>query len=397
MASSERPLRVLVVSHNCVGESNRKRIDALAAIPGIDVALLTPPWWFEEGRRIDVEQPSANGYEWRVGRTVATNNGTRHVYLSELAGLLRRFQPDVIDLHEEPFSFVALQTLLLRNRLAPRAAFVFCSYVNVDRVWRPPYRWVEQLILRAADAAYAPNADVPPILRAKGLRAPCAVIPSGVDIGRFSEATPRHLEGELAGASRPYVGFLGRLEEVKGLDYLLDAAAQLRQPGTLLIAGDGPEKAKLQAQAERLGLAERVRFLPGMTFAEVPAYVKALDLLVLPSITIPPWHKEQFGRVLTEAMSAGVPVLGSSSGAIPEVIGDAGVVVPERDVDSLAREIDRLLADPAERLRLASRGRERVERYYGWPVVARQALDLYRAALERRAARRGRARAEVGR
>ena len=132
--ASPRPLKVLVVSHNCVGESNRKRVEALAQLPGLEVSLLTPRWWFEEGRRIDLSvlspQPKAPGFAWYVGRTVATSNGTRHFYVDKLFALLRRFQPDVIDLHEEPFSLVALETLLGRELLAPHAAFVFYSAVT---------------------------------------------------------------------------------------------------------------------------------------------------------------------------------------------------------------------------------------------------------------------------
>lgn len=386
----DSPLRLLVVSHNCVGESNRRRVEALAQIPGLEARLLTPRWWFEEGRRIVVQPREADraardgGYHWRLGRTLWTNNGTRHLYLDGLLETVRAFRPHVIDLHEEPFSLVALQTLLARGLLAPRAALVFCSYVNVPARWNLPYRLVERATLALADAAYAPNQDVPGVLRAKGMRGPVRVIPSGVDVARFATVAPSDLGQRLGGAARPYVGFLGRLEPVKGLDVLVDACAWLRNQGTIVVAGDGPERAALEHRAAERRLGERVRFLPGMPFGEVPGFLRALDGVVLPSITIPPTHKEQFGRVLTEAMAAGVPVVGSSSGAIPEVIGDAGLVVPERNPRALAEALDRLLGDAPLRQALAEKGRRRVEAHYAWPVVARQAVDLYLEALERR-------------
>ena len=71
--------------------------------------------------------------------------------------------------------------MLARDLLAPHAALVFYSAVNVSRRWRPPYRAIEHLVLRRADGAHAPNTDVPPILRSKGMRAPVAVVPLGVD------------------------------------------------------------------------------------------------------------------------------------------------------------------------------------------------------------------------
>src|SRR5229473_3953095 len=157
-------LKILTIAHNAVAASNRRRVDALRELPGTELTLLTPPWWFEEGRRIDVPRSAP----WRVGRTVFSGNGTRHVYLSGLIEALRASKPDLIDLYEEPFSLVALQTLVLRNLLAPNAALVFYSAVNVHRQWRWPYRWIEHMMLKHADGAHMPNHDVMPILRAKG-------------------------------------------------------------------------------------------------------------------------------------------------------------------------------------------------------------------------------------
>jgi glycosyltransferase involved in cell wall biosynthesis len=365
VAAGIRTVRVLTIAHNAVAESNRRRVDALRQVVGVEVSLLTPRWWHEEGGRVEV----AFDAPWRVGRTLATGNGTRHVYVSGLIDSIRRRTPDVIDLFEEPFSLVALQTLLARDVLAPQAALVFYSAVNVPRTWRPPYRWIERLVLRRADGAHAPNSDVPPILRARGLRGPSEVIPLGVDVGRFAEAEPM----ALADVGRPRIGFVGRLEPVKGLDVLIDAFSHLRGSPALLIAGAGSER-------ERLG-GPRVRVLPPLSYDQVPGFLKSLDVLVLPSVTIPPVHREQFGRVLVEAMAAGVPVIGSDSGAIPEVIGDAGMVVPERDPMTLAAALDTVLSDAPLRARLSERGRRRAATRFAWPVVAEQTAALFRSAM----------------
>jgi glycosyltransferase involved in cell wall biosynthesis len=381
---SVRTMRVLVVAHNAVAGSNRQRVDALARVPGLDVTLLTPSWWEEEGRRIDVASTDAS-YVWHVGRTVATNNGTRYLYRDQLFGLVRRLQPDVLDVHEEPFSFAAAQTLLARRLLAPTAALVFYSAVNVPRRWRAPYRLTERLVVRAADGAYTPNSDVPKILASKGLRVPAQVVPLGVDVDRFASATPLPLEERLDGVPRPYIGFLGRLEPVKGLDVLLDAVSTLHASGTLLVAGEGSERARLEEIVRTRQLEQRVRFLGAVGFDVVPGFLKALDLLVLPSVTLWPTQREQFGRVLAEAMAAGLPVIGSSSGAIPEVIGDAGLVVPERNPVALARAIDRLTTDAALREELTARGRRRAERLFAWAQVARATVDrVYAPALAHR-------------
>jgi glycosyltransferase involved in cell wall biosynthesis len=362
-------LRVLSIAHNAVAASNRARVEALARLPGVELDLLTPRWWFEEGRRIDVSDIA----RWRVGRTAFTGNGTRHVYVSGLIEAIRRAKPDVIDLYEEPFSLVALQTLWLRDVLAPRAAFVFYSAVNVARRWRWPYAAIERLVLRRADAAHAPSSEVPPILRSRGMQhQPISVIPLGVDVDRFAGAEPI----SLAEIPRPRIGFIGRFEAVKGLDVLLEAHRNLRADASLVLAGDGSERFRLRG--------ERVSVLPPASYEQVPSLLKAFDVLVLPSVTILPLHREQFGRVLAEAMAAGIPVIGSSSGAIPEVIGDAGLVVPERDPLALARAIETVLGDCVLREELIAQGRRRAVSLFDWVPVAKQTLALFEAAVARR-------------
>jgi glycosyltransferase involved in cell wall biosynthesis len=127
-----------------------------------------------------------------------------------------------------------------------------------------------------------------------------------------------------------------------------------------------------------------VRLLPALAYAEVPRFLSSLDVLVLPSVTILPHHREQFGRVLVEAMASGVPVIGSSSGAIPEVIGDAGLIVPERDPQALGAALRQVLGDTQLRQMLIERGRQRVGQRFAWPMVAAQTLDLFQAALAHR-------------
>jgi glycosyltransferase involved in cell wall biosynthesis len=313
-----------------------------------------------------------------------TGNGTRYIYISGLLEAIRATSPDVIDLYEEPFSLVALQVLLLRDLLVPRAALVFYSAVNVRRRWRWPYRAIERLLLSRADGAHAPNHDVPPILRAKGFSSqPIATIPLGVDQLRFAAARPDAL-GEIP---RPRVGFVGRLEPVKGVDVLIDAFQHhVSTAASLIIAGEGSERPRLQCRVAASRGSRRIELLPSVSYDHMPAFLKSLDVLVLPSVTILPLHREQFGRVLVEAMAAGVPVIGSSSGAIPETIDDAGLVVPERDPVAFGRAIDRVLTAPELRDDLVSRGLSRVQQCFAWPVVADSTATLLRAAVAYRRA-----------
>jgi glycosyltransferase involved in cell wall biosynthesis len=108
----------------------------------------------------------------------------------------------------------------------------------------------------------------------------------------------------------------------------------------------------------------------------MPDYYRGLDLLVLPSRTRPNW-KEQFGRVLIEAMATGVPVVGSDSGEIPHVIGDAGIIFPEDDVVTLRETIEKIMGDEELRRRLAQAGRERVLERYTQAQIALETYQVY--------------------
>jgi glycosyltransferase involved in cell wall biosynthesis len=156
------------------------------------------------------------------------------------------------------------------------------------------------------------------------------------------------------------VGYAGALIPEKGVDLLLHACAGLPDVGwRLAIVGDGPERAQLGALAGTLDISDRVDFLGQRASTQMPDVYPTFDVLVLPSLTRPNW-KEQFGRVLIEAMACGVPVIGSDSGEIPNVIGDAGLIFPEGDIDALRDSIASLLADPERRAQYAEAGRSRV-------------------------------------
>jgi glycosyltransferase involved in cell wall biosynthesis len=148
----------------------------------------------------------------------------------------------------------------------------------------------------------------------------------------------------------------------------------------LLIVGDGPLRGEVETEIERLGLDDRVQVLLRVASTAVPELMRGLDALILPSISTPSW-KEQFGRVLIEAMACGVPVIGSDSGEIPHVIGDAGLIVPEGNEAALSNAMERLHDDANLRRDLGKRGRERVLAYFTHRKVAVRTLEAYKLTL----------------
>jgi glycosyltransferase involved in cell wall biosynthesis len=163
------------------------------------------------------------------------------------------------------------------------------------------------------------------------------------------------------------IGYAGRLVPSKGLTDLLAAVRELEAPVELLMIGDGEVRPQLEGQAIP---GSKVRIIDSLSHDEMSSGYAQLDVLVLPSLTTPTW-KEQFGRVIVEALSCGVPVVGSDSGEIPWLIGltGGGLVFAEGDRDMLARRLTELRDSPELRRELAEKGRLAVERLFSVPAA----------------------------
>jgi glycosyltransferase involved in cell wall biosynthesis len=364
-------VRVLMVWKGAVVGAYQRKLEELAALPGVELLLVAPPEWREGGRPLRYEPLFRRGYE-TVLLPMALNGRYHLHFYRGLGPVLRRFRPDLIHLDEEPADVVAFQTVAL----AGRTPLVFFTWQNLLRVAPPPFSLIQRRTFARARLALCGNAAAVGVLRAKGYRGPTRVIPQlGVDPELFLFAPKEEC------ADRPFViGAAARLVPEKGIDLLLAAAARLPCPWRLEIAGDGPERAALEAQAAALGVADRVCFLGRQPSAAMPALLRRWDALAMPSRTRPNW-KEQFGRAAAEAMSCGTPVVASASGELPNVVGEGGLIVPEGDAAALAAALARLAASPGLRQELAAAGRRRVLAHYTQQAVAAATLAAYRAAL----------------
>jgi glycosyltransferase involved in cell wall biosynthesis len=260
------------------------------------------------------------------------------------------------------------------------AKAVFFTWQNIHRRYPPPFSLIQSYNLRNADYAIAGNSEAVRVLRAKGYRGPITVIPQfGVDPDEFKAQSSKLKVPNSQFAIRNLqftIGYVGRLVEEKGVHILLRAVASLSGPWRLHILGSGPQRAHLERLVAELGIAQRVSFEDPIPSIQMPGYYNQLDTLVLPSLTRPNW-KEQFGRVLIEAMACGVPVVGSDSGEIPNVIGEAGLVFAEGDERALRAKLSQLMTDPALRDDLAQRGREWVLAHYTQAQIAAKTYQVY--------------------
>jgi glycosyltransferase involved in cell wall biosynthesis len=277
------------------------------------------------------------------------------------------FAPNVVYVEEEPASLALAQVAWLKTR--HRYRLVCFTWENIHRRLGMP--GVEGYNLARCDGLIAGSRGAAEVVTAKGFRGPIVVTPQlGIDPELFRPRAPE--------AGRPFVaGYVGRLAEEKGLETLWQAAREIADLHLSWI-GDGPLRTQVGAWQATLG--SRMRVLPAVSHEQVAACLQALDVLVLPSHTTPTW-REQFGHVLIEAMASGVPVIGSDSGAIPEVIGDAGLIVPERDPQALRAALQRLREDPEQRTRLSRAGRARVLAHYTHAHIAHANLDFFERLL----------------
>ncbi|MCR4439280.1 MAG: glycosyltransferase family 4 protein [bacterium] len=185
------------------------------------------------------------------------------------------------------------------------------------------------------------------------------VIHNGIDPAPFAKARPRLREELRISPGAKVVGFVGQLDERKGICYLLKAFRQVhrRHPeAVLLMVGEGPLKGWVAEAAAQVNLPV---ILAGFR-DDVPAVMQSIDLLVLPSL----W--EGFGIVLIEAMAAGKPVVTTAVSSMPEIVvdGGTGLLVPPADAGALAEAMCTLLADPALRRRMGRAGRARVAAHF---------------------------------
>ena len=355
-----------MVSKILVVGAYQRKLELLARQPDVELTCVVPPAWGKQR----FEPTFLDGYRMLVAPIRFNGNFHLHYYPT-LGKIMRAVRPDVVHIDEEPYNLATF--LALRSARSVGARALFFTWQNLDRRYPPPFAWTERYVLDRSRYAIAGNSEAVGVLHRKGYRGPARVIPQfGVDPEHFSPC-----DGARDPA-RPFtIGFVGRFEEEKGLFVLLDALAELPGDWRLRLVGDGPLRDGLQAYAERLGIGARVSIAPWVPSLEVPNVLRGFDVLAVPSLTRSSW-KEQFGRVLIEAMACRVPVVGSDSGEIPNVIGDAGLVAPEADAAALRGALARLMADAELRASLSERGRRRVLARYTQQHVAEQTAAVYR-------------------
>lgn len=359
---------VLRVFHSGPVDAWRDRERALVR-RGHSVTLLSARRWTEGGSLVELTtRPSEDT------RAVGTFGSHPNLFLYDPRPLWRALgrRWDVIDIHEEPCSLATAEVRLLARLRRQRAPITLYSAQNIVKRYPVPFRWFETAALRAARGLSACNLEAARIALAKGLAGNARVIPLGIDTDLFA---PSAADQPRQGV----VGYVGRFDAHKGLSVLMDAMTLAPELGLELV-GAGPMDAQVRARATELG-GHRVVVRGPLGQDALPGFYRSIDVLAVPSLDTPSW-REQFGRVVVEAMACGTPVVASDGGALPEVVGEGGVVVPQGDPAALAEALRNVVGDRDLRERLAVSGRAQ-SLSCSWDHVAADYEALYAAALGR--------------
>lgn len=367
--------RLAIISHSCVIPANQATFAALAARGCYEVQLIAPQRWHSSLRGSLTFSARPELVEHSYPLPVRWPGRLHLHYYPALPALLNELKPDLVYLDEDAHSLVAAQVLKAHRRRG--FGLIATAKQNLTKALPFPFSWLQRQIYRTAGGLAATSDECLQVARRQGYRGAAEIVYYGIDTRHFRPGEPPPPTAPLR------VGYAGRLAAEKGIEDLIAAVSQAlsHQAMQLVIIGSGPAEGELRRLAGEALPPAAVAFCGDVPHEAMPAQYQALDVLVLPSHTESGW-KEQFGRVLAEAMACAVPVVGSSSGFIPEMIAatGGGITFPEGDIEALAQALQSLAADPARRHQLGAAGRAGVIRLYDCEVIASRLQSLLDAA-----------------
>ncbi|MDJ0601309.1 MAG: hormogonium polysaccharide biosynthesis glycosyltransferase HpsO [Crocosphaera sp.] len=386
-------MKILVASHTYIVDLNCEKFKTLAQFnPNIEVTIVVPKKWKPGGvqnKMIESKPRIEDNFKVIPISNFSQNNQGLLTFGTDVIQLLNEFKPQIIQVEQGVKSFAYAQLITLNKWLNLKAKNLFFTWWNLPYQSKLPVSYLEKYNLSNTDGLIAGNQDAADILRDHGYNKAVEVMPQlGVDEVLFSPQKQPELAQKLGIKEDNFViGFVGRFVEEKGILTLLKSLESLpKRNWKLLLLGRGELKEKILQQVKNIEIEDKLIMVESVAHDQVSQYINLMNVLVLPSettyqfktLTAVGW-KEQFGHVLIEAMACKVPVIGSNSGEIPNVIKDAGLIFPEGDASELNNCLSQLMLNPTLTHELAEKGYQRVLENYTNKALAEKTLEFYQS------------------
>ena len=384
-------MKILVASHTYIVDLNCEKLRVLSKLaPDVEVTIVVPKRWKPGGiqkKIIETQYYEEDSFCIFPISNFSKNHQGLLTFGPDLIKLMRQFNPDIIQVEQGSRGLAYAEMITLNNLLRLKAKNIFFTWWNLPYELNLSAYLLEKYNLKYSHGIISGNQDGAEILRQRGYKGSIKVMPQlGVDEKLFKPHPQPELKEKLGIKENDFiVGFVGRFVKEKGILTLLKALILIKdKPWKFLLLGRGELQSEIFHQAKANNLQDRIILVESVPHHEVCKYINLMNTLVLPSettyqfktLTSVGW-KEQFGHVIIEAMSCQIPVIGSDSGEIPHVIGDAGLIFPEGDVKALANCLLQLIDKPDFAQNLGLMGYTKVIAQYTNKALAKQQLEFY--------------------
>jgi glycosyltransferase involved in cell wall biosynthesis len=371
-------MKIVVISHTYTAKINREKLYLLNN--KARVFLITPNFWKDDLMTIKAERDKI--LKHFIIKTIFNGHEKIYFYFPSFFIKILEIKPDIIYVEQGADALSYFQSILAKKLFWPKAKTVFFTWMNLPYRNPFPLNIIEKFNLKNTDCAICGNQDAKEILRKRGYKGPIEVMPQlGIDPELFKNKNADGLRARLGINKEFLIGFFGRFVVEKGILTMIDALKDLKGDWKCLLIGRGPLKEEIVRKINSYNLKDRFIILNPVPHEKLIDYFNILDLYILPSETTHFW-KEQFGHAILEAMACEVPVIGSNSGEIPNVIGDAGLIFKEGDSNDLREKIQFLMNNPEARKALALKGRKRVIEKYTHEKLAERTYELFKKIID---------------
>jgi L-malate glycosyltransferase len=389
-------MKILVASHTYIVDLNCEKLRALSQLESdIEVTVVVPKRWNPGGvqnKIIETEYRDEGKFRIVPVSNFSQNHQGLLTFGTDLISLLQEFRPNIIQVEQGSKALAYAQMIALNKFLGLKAKNVFFTWWNLPYELKFPTSLLEKYNLKNSHGIISGNQDGAEILRDRGYNGTIKVMPQlGVDETLFTPTSQPELAAKLGIKQDDFVvGFVGRFVPEKGLMTLLNALISIKDKSwKLLLLGRGSLQSELMEKAAENNIQDRIILTESVPHNEVAKYINLMSTLVLPSettyqfktLTSVGW-KEQFGHVLIEAMACQIPVIGSDSGEIPHVIGDAGLVFCEGDIKALADCLLQLIERPEFAQNLGEIGYQKAMVKYTNKALAKEQLEFYKELVQ---------------